>query len=131
MIIKLQAAVVHLGETALGYSPADIGTHYIRSGAVMALVLWGHAAWGIRLCRRWKPSAFLVYIREQVQGFSRGVSQRMTKNPDFFPVPDIDCLETSTSTPTLPTTPASPLEANAFTSGASNNYQVLNMDFFG
>jgi hypothetical protein len=131
MIIKLRAAVVHLGESALGYSPADIGTHSIRSGAAMALVLSGHAAWRIMLCGRWKSSAFLVYIREQVQGFSRGVSQRMTENPDFFHVPDIDCLDLSTSTSTLPTTPASPLEANAFNGGASNNYQVLNVDFFG
>ena len=94
----------------------------------MALVLSGHAAWRIMLAGRWKFSAFLVYIREQVQAFSRGVSKRMIENPDFFHVPDLDRLDASTSTPT---TPASPLEANAFTGGASNNYQVLNVDFFG
>lgn len=128
MITQLRAAVAHLGESALGYSPADIGTHSIRSGAAMALVLSGHAAWRIMLAGRWKSSAFLVYIREQVQAFSRGVSERMIENPDFFHVPDLDRLDASTSTPT---TPASPLEANAFTGGASNNYQVLNVDFFG
>jgi hypothetical protein len=128
MITQLRAAVAHLGESALGYSPADIGTHSIRSGAAMALVLSGHAAWRIMLAGRWKSSAFLVYIREQVQAFSRGVSERMIENPDFFHVPDLDRLDASTSTPT---TSASPLEANAFNGGASNNYQVLNVDFFG
>jgi hypothetical protein len=128
MITQLRAAVAHLGEAALGYSPADIGTHSIRSEAAMALVLSGHAAWRIMLAGRWKSSAFLVYIKEQVQAFSRGVSERMIENPDFFHVPDLDRLDATTSTPT---TPASPLEANAFTGGASNNYQVLNVDFFG
>jgi hypothetical protein len=93
----------------------------------MALVLSGHAAWRIMLAGRWKSSAFLVYIREQVQAFSRGVSTRMIENPDFFHIPDLDQLENTTT----PTGAASPLEANAFTGGASNNFQVLNVDFFG
>jgi hypothetical protein len=129
MLVQLRAAVAHLGESALGYSPANIGTHSIRSGAAMALVLSGHAAWRIMLAGRWKSSAFLVYIREQVQAFSRGVSDRMIENPDFFHVPDLDRLDNATSS--TPTTPASPLEAKAFNGGASNNYQVLNVDFFG
>jgi hypothetical protein len=129
MLAQLRAAVAHLGESALGYSPADIGTHSIRSGAAMVLVLSGHAAWQIMLAGRWKLSAFLVYIREQVQAFSKGVSDRMIENPDFFHVPDLDWLDNATSL--TPTTPASPLEANAFNGGASNNYQVLNVDFFG
>jgi hypothetical protein len=49
MIVQLCAAIAHLGKSALGYSPADIGTHSIRSGATMALVLSGHAAWRIML----------------------------------------------------------------------------------
>jgi hypothetical protein len=127
MIVKLREAVAHVGEDALGYAPKDIGTHSIRSGAAMALVLSGHAAWRIMLAGRWKSSAFLVYIREQVQGFSKGVSERMIENPDFFHVPDLDRLDVTVT----PTTPVSPLEANAFNGGASNNFQVLNVDFFG
>jgi hypothetical protein len=129
MLVQLRAAVAHLGESALGYSPADIGTHLIRSGAAMVLVLSDHAAWRTMLAGQWKLSAFLVYIREQVQAFSRGVSDRMIENPDFFHVPDLNRLNNTTSS--TPTTPALPLEANVFNGGASNNYQVLNMDFFG
>jgi hypothetical protein len=127
LLIQLRETVAFLGVGALGYTPAEIGTHSIRSGAAMALVLSGHAAWRIMLQGRWKSSAFLVYIREQVQAFSRGVSNRMIENPDFFHVPDLDQLDD----PSSPTTPVSPLEANAFTGGASTNFQVLNVDFFG
>jgi hypothetical protein len=127
LLVQLRTTVASVGESALGYRPSEIGTHSIRSGAAMALVLSGHAAWRIMLAGRWKSSAFLVYIREQVQAFSRGVSTRMIENPDFFHIPDLDQLENTTT----PTGAASPLEANAFTGGASNNFQVLNVDFFG
>jgi hypothetical protein len=126
MIQKLRAAVKHLGVHSLGYSPADVGTHSIRSGAAMALVLSHHAAWRIMLAGRWKSSSFLLYIREQVQAFSKGVSERMLDNPDFYHVPDIDNLPTSHSSATLP----SPLETNLFTGGASN-YTMLDISFFG
>jgi hypothetical protein len=45
MIRKLRQAVQHLGVHSLGYSTADVGTHLIRSGAAMALILSYHAAW--------------------------------------------------------------------------------------
>jgi hypothetical protein len=50
----------------------------------------------------------------------------MIENPNFFTVPDIDKPSASTST-----TIASPLEANMFTGGASNNYNTLDVTFFG
>jgi hypothetical protein len=127
LLVQLRSTVASIGVSALGYTPAKIGTHSIRLGAAMALVLSGHAAWRIMLAGQWKSAAFLVYIREQVQAFSRGVSNRMIENPDFFHVPDLDRLDVTST----PTTVASPLEANAFNGGASNNYQVLNVDFFG
>jgi hypothetical protein len=126
LLVNLRLTVRHLGFAALGYRPADVGTHSIRSGAAMALVLSGHAAWRIMLAGRWKSSAFLVYVREQIQAFSRGVSDRMIENPDFFNVPDID-----NTTTTANSTIASPLEANMFTGGASNNYNMLDVTFFG
>jgi hypothetical protein len=113
--------------SALGYTPAEISTHSIRSGAAMALVLSGHATWRIMLAVQWKSSAFLVYIREQVQASpSCRVSNRMIENPDFH-LPHLDQLDVTAT----PTTPASPLEANVFNGRASNNFQVLNVDFFG
>jgi hypothetical protein len=89
LIIQLRCTASKIGYTTLGYAPHEIGTHSIRSGAAMALVLSGHQAWRIMRKGRWRSSAFLLYIREQVQAFSKGVSDRMIKNPDFFHVPDI------------------------------------------
>jgi hypothetical protein len=100
MISALRAAVTAIGEDELGYTAADVGTHSIRSGAAMALVLSGHAAWRIMLAGRWQSQAFLVCIREQIQQFSKGVSERMTANPDFCHVPDIDAGETVEDEPT-------------------------------
>jgi hypothetical protein len=52
LIQNLWSTVTHLGFDSLGYQPIDIGTHSICSGAAMALVLLGHAAWRIMLTGR-------------------------------------------------------------------------------
>jgi hypothetical protein len=124
IIVKLlRRAATKIGFATLGYAPRDIGTHSIRSGAAMALALSGHQAWRIMLAGRWRSSAFLLYIREQVQAFSKGVADRMIENPDFFHVPDIDSPSDS---PTV-----SPLEANIFSGGASSNCTMLDISFLG
>jgi hypothetical protein len=131
MTIKLlRLAAANIGSATLGYEPHQIGTHSIRSGAAMALVLSGHHAWRIMLTGRWRSTAFLLYVREQVQAFSKGVSDRMIENPDFFHVPDIDFAATTSTTPTPNT--VSPLEANNFSGGASSNYtNMLSVSFLG
>jgi hypothetical protein len=78
------------------------------------------------LAGHWKSSAFLVYFQEQVQAFSQGVSIRIIENQNYFTVADIDNPTASSST-----TIASPLEANMFTGRASNNYNTLDITFFG
>jgi hypothetical protein len=97
MIASLRAAVSFIGASELGYEAADVGTHSICSGA--ALVLSGHEAWRIMLAGRWQSQAFLVHIHEQIQEFSKGVSERMTSNPDFYYVPDIDAWAAVTHEP--------------------------------
>jgi hypothetical protein len=126
LLQALRDTVASIGFSALGYRAREIGTHSIRSGAAMALVLSHHAAWRIMLAGRWKSSAFLIYVQEQVQAFSHGVSDRMIENPDFFNVPDLDTPTAGASANT-----ASPLEANMFTGGASNNHNMLDVTFFG
>jgi hypothetical protein len=70
----------------------------------MALVLSHHAAWRIMLAGRWKShQAFLIYICKQIQQFSKGVSEHMISNPDFYHVPDIDILDSPESTARCPT----------------------------
>jgi hypothetical protein len=49
MIKHLRRAATALGFAILGYAPHEIGTHLIRSGAAMALVLSHHQAWRIML----------------------------------------------------------------------------------
>jgi hypothetical protein len=97
MILSLRAAVSFIGPSELGYKVANVGTPSIRSGAAMALLLSGHEAWRIMLAGRWQSQAFLVCIREQIQEFSKGVSERITSNPDFCHVPDIDSWAADTS----------------------------------
>jgi hypothetical protein len=125
MIQHLRRAATSIGSGTLGYAAHEIGTHSIRSGAAMALVLSHHQAWRIMLAGRWRSSAFLLYIREQVQAFSKGVSDRMIENPDFYHVPDID------SPSVTPHNTVSPLEADIFSGGASSNCNMLKVSFFG
>jgi hypothetical protein len=75
-----------------------------------------------RLTGCWRSSAFLLYIREQVQAFSKGVSDRMIENPNFFHVPNIN---SSSAAPVLP------LETNMFSGGASSSCNMLNVSFLG
>jgi hypothetical protein len=128
MIAYLRLAVTMIGEDKLGYQAKDVGTHSIRSGCAMALVLSNHAAWRIMLTGRWKSQAFLCYIREQIQQFSKGVSERMTTNPDFYHVPDIDHIDDATRN-NAPN--AAPLDAGVFDGRASRHTDILNISFLG
>lgn len=98
ILTRLRAAATMMGFQALGTSSKTIGTHSIRSGAAMALVLSGQPAWRVMIAGRWKSTAFLAYIREQVQTYSKGVAQCMTENPSFIqldrstPSIDASCL---------------------------------------
>ena len=85
---KLRAAAAVIGQSKLGFSPNDIGTHSIRAGGVMAMYLNGIPSFTIQLIGRWESDAFLKYIRKQVQSFSRGVSNRMILQENFFTTPD-------------------------------------------
>jgi hypothetical protein len=87
---QLRAAAARLGEDVLGFSPNDIGTHSLRSGAAMAMYLAGVPVFTIMLIGRWSSDAFLRYIRRQVLQFSSGVAGRMVSSPsqNFFTLPD-------------------------------------------
>ena len=97
---RLRAIVHLLGENELGFKQDDIGLHSIRSGGAMAMFLSGTAVIIIMRIGRWSSEAFLEYIREQVESFTVGVSQRMLQYESFFnlSVPDttpteIDAVE--------------------------------------
>jgi hypothetical protein len=65
--------VVSIGETKQGIRRSEIGTRSIRSGAAMAMYLAGVPVFSIMLIGRWSSTAFLKYIRKQVQEFSQGI----------------------------------------------------------
>lgn len=91
----LRVATSLIGKEVLGYQVADVGTQSIHLGAAMTLILLGqHTAWRIMLAGCcWQSQAFLIYIRKDIQQFSRGISERMISNPNFYHVPNINTLE--------------------------------------
>ena len=80
---KLRAIVAIIGEDALGFSPNDIGLHSLRSGGAMAMFLSGTPTIIIMRIGRWSSEAFLEYIREQIEQFTWGVSQKMLTFENF------------------------------------------------
>ena len=83
----IRAAATSIGETTLGFSINEIGTHSIRSGAAMAMYLDEVPVYTIMLIGRWSSDAFLLYIRKQVEQFSKNISSRMITNLSFAHVP--------------------------------------------
>jgi hypothetical protein len=75
--------VATIGETKLGILRSEIGTHSICSGAAMAMYLSGVPVFSIMLIGRWSSTAFLKYIRKQVQEFLQGISLKMIEVQNF------------------------------------------------
>jgi hypothetical protein len=72
-----------IGEAKLGFSKEDVGLHSIRSGAAMAMFMSGVSPIIIQRVGRWSSDAFLEYIRDQVESFTLGVSQKMIDADHF------------------------------------------------
>ena len=81
---KLRSVVELMGEENLGFTKNDIGLHSIRAGGAMAMFLSGVCEIIIQRVGRWSSFAFLEYIREQVDCFTVGVSEKMLEHQDFF-----------------------------------------------
>ena len=80
---KLRSIVDLFGKVELGFGKDDIGLHSIRSGGAMAMFLSGVSEIIIQRVGRWSSDAFLEYIREQVDSFTIGVSQKMLQFERF------------------------------------------------
>lgn len=87
LLKQLRRATKAIGKDNLGFTEDQIGLHSARSGAAMAMYLAGIPVYIIMLVGRWSSDAFLLYIRKQVQEFSRDISQKMIKNENFFTIP--------------------------------------------
>ena len=81
---RLRAIVDEIGNKILGFNKYDIGLHSIRSGGAMAMFLSGTSVIVIMRVGCWSSEAFLEYIRDQVESFTKGVSHRMLEVEEFF-----------------------------------------------
>jgi hypothetical protein len=86
LLSRIHLAARSIGDEDLGFSPSKLGLHSARSGAAMAMYLGGDPVFTIMLLGTWSSEAFLRHIRKQVQEFSKGVSQRMTTNENFYTI---------------------------------------------
>ena len=93
MLEKLRFTARIIGADVLGYKPSEIGTHSLCPGAAMSMYLQRMPTYTIMLLGRWMSTAFLRYIRKQVQEFSMGVAQDMIMEEDFFHIPSADIME--------------------------------------
>ena len=82
--LRLRAVVDIMGKQKLGFTKEEIGLHSIRSGGAMAMFLSGTSVIIIMRVGRWSSEAFLEYIRDQIESFTRGVSSNMLHYEDFF-----------------------------------------------
>ena len=58
--------------------PIDrIDTHSLRTGGANALSLSGHSDREIQKMGRWRSATFKEYVREELAGFSEGMSTKM------------------------------------------------------
>ncbi len=90
IIMHLRTAAALIGKSVLGFDSSEIGTHSLRSGAAMAMYLGRVPVFTIMLTGRWRSTAFLVYIRKQVESFAQQVSSSMLTCESFFTVPSVD-----------------------------------------
>ncbi|KAG7352982.1 hypothetical protein IV203_009030 [Nitzschia inconspicua] len=77
----LKNTVQVLGLSRYNITPADISSHSLRAGGAMALHLGGVPAHTIKILGRWSSDTFLLYIQEQITGFSAGLSTQMSSTP--------------------------------------------------
>jgi hypothetical protein len=90
VITALRNMVGVIGETCLGISKQEMGTHSIRSGAAMAMYLGKCSLYTIMLIDQWSSNAFLHYICKQVMQFSHKVSKKMLCFKNYQLVPNYD-----------------------------------------
>jgi hypothetical protein len=90
VINSLRDVVGVMGESCLGISKKEIGTHSIRSGTAMAMYLGECPVYTIMLIGWWSSNAFLDYFHKQVMEFSHNVSKKMLCFKHHQHVPNFD-----------------------------------------
>ena len=96
----IKTAVATIGKDTLGFGPADVGTHSVRSSLAMQLYLQRVPHYTIMLIGRWRSDAFLSYIEKQCREFTIGMSQTMLNLNTFYQLPNQTRLLTEPPTDT-------------------------------
>ena len=86
----MRDAVCAIGKDKLGFKVEQVGTHYQRSGAAMAMYLRECPVYIIMMIGRWSIDAFLRYIRKHVDEFSHNVSRIMICFQFHHHIPDLE-----------------------------------------
>jgi len=84
LLKRLRLAATSIGPDVLGLTADQNGLHWARSGAAMATNLAGVPVFTIMLLGHWLSNAFLRYIRKKVKELSKGISNKMIQNENFF-----------------------------------------------
>lgn len=90
-----------IGEEILGFTALDIALQSIRSGGAMAMFLSGVSEIIIQRVGRWASMAFLEYIREQVDAFTAGVSDKMLQFESFHTLNQNEGTDAGNYTPVV------------------------------
>ena len=80
--LKHVAAILDYPQTK-GIPINRIDTHSLRTGGANALSLSGHSDREIQKMGRWRSATFKEYVREELAGFSEGMSRKMKMRFSF------------------------------------------------
>lgn len=79
-------AVIRLNMNKHGFTKDLVGSHSLRAGGAMAIMLNGGNRDIIRKMGRWSSDTFLMYIHEQIAHLSAGVAAKMSTTVPFHNV---------------------------------------------
>ena len=87
----LRSGTERMGFERLGFGPKEVGCHSIRSGGAMAYYLLpGMSDTKVMFKGRWKSTAFMKYIRPQVDQFMEGHATKIVENKHWYNIPSLD-----------------------------------------
>jgi hypothetical protein len=78
---------VAAGETKLCIHHHEVGIYFIHTDAPMAMYLKGVPVFAIMMIGQWASTAFMNYIRKQIEEFILNVSKNMLTMQHFLPCP--------------------------------------------
>ena len=84
--VALKLAAGELDYPSRGIPVDRIDTHSLRCGGANALALAGYSDRHIQKLGRWRGETFKEYVKEQLSGFSEGMSRSMKKMFGFVNV---------------------------------------------